>query len=1697
MNTLTRTPNHRMALAALRAAGMLIIATAANAAATDVELALEAPVTPYAHAGTDRTVAIGEVVRLDASRSAHRQAMPLALRWEIISAPEGSQVQVRDAHSLYGSFEVDLAGQYVAQLTVTDRDGNQSYDEVLINTSNSRPVANAGADVLARIGDVALVDGTRSGDPDGDTLVYTWRLQSAPDGSQARLFQPASPTPALNVDLAGDYTMSLTVTDGNGASEVDKVIVSTGNLAPIAESGYRVRGLVGDAVELDGTQSLDANGDLLAFQWTLLHGPVDHDAQLQAANTPNPQFSTTVPGVYLAQLMVNDGTLDSAPATIVVEIQPQPEHPPLQAEDVMEMFPELGEQDFDADGIADPIDNCVGVENPNQRDTDGDGIGNFCDPDLNGDGVTNFEDLAILKAVFFSGDPDADFNGDGTVNFIDLQLMKDFFFLPPGPPGTITWINGAGGNWNDNTSWAPNVVPVFPAAAIIDLAPDVTVTIGSGVAASAGNLLLNDSLVIAGGSLTGANVQSINSAGTVTVTSVDAAFDSITLNADVVIQNDGIVTVTGDLFVNETVEIQASSSPSGLQFDGGSQTLAGVGDVFFNAPGNGAANEPQVRPINGGALTIASGITIRGGYGTIGDATLVTDIAATVSADFGGARIELRGNPYSMTGTLQALNGGIITLRDTMSNGGASALVDAAEGIVRMENTPTINDVNFDDQGTGSTLTVNSADANFNNVLLNTNIRMDNAAIVTITGDLTLNGMATIAGTSSPTGFDFNGGAQVLDGTGLVVFDAPGNGAVAEPRVRPTNMGSLSIGPDIDFRGGYGTIGSPELVTTVAGEVSADVNGTLIQIAGTNSKVTGTLRASNGGRLELAGSFDNMGSAVALDAAGGTFTVVPAGTVLSSLNNITFNQTSASSIVVSTSDSAFNNVDINASLRMVNSAIVTVTGGLTLNGEVHIDGTSSPTGLQFVSGNQTFDGDADVFFNAPGNGATSEPQVRPTDGGNLTVGPNVDFFGGYGRIGDPALPLSIAGNVSADVNATEIEIAGNPFSATGTLTATNGGRLEFLGTMDNAGSAVAVDGAGGTVTLGGGISLFDITFNGTPGTTLIVPSSNALFDGLIINADLRLDNAAIVTVVDDLTLNGLANVNGSSSPTGFEFDGGSQSLTGMAEILFNAPGNGVATEPRVHSINAGNLTIGANVFIHGGYGSVGIDDAGLTLLGTVAADVSGTRIEIRGADWSANNTLRAENNGTLELFGTMNNANQSFALDGATGNVTFGSGFSINDATINGTGGTNIRVTSSDASMDSITVTADMTIDNGGIVTVTDSLTLNGTVSINASSTPSGFEFDGGSQTLAGSGTYIFNAPGNGIATEPRIQPVAGSLTIAPSVLIRGGYGSVGLAGLQTIIQGTVAADVANTEIEIHGTGWQATGTLRAENNARLSLRGSMDNGGAAVTLDGAGGTIELEGDPTLANVILNDGSVDPLVTEVRVFSPGAIFDGVTSGAGLRLNNGALIDVSNNLTLNDNSVSVINGTSVNTGFVFIAGNQTLGGNGEIVFDNPGNIPSEPQIRPSAGSLTVGAAITISGDKGTIGTASLPLTVNGDINANDGSSSDLVITGSTVVINGDLSAVPSADIIVANDVDFNGTLSLGVLSATQFGQLEIQGAADLGGASLSLDIDGGYTPLSGDAFDAVLYDSLGTAFGSTSTAPFVPNYGATELELAVP
>jgi hypothetical protein len=290
---------------------------------------------PIANAGTDRSLQIGETAVLDGSASSDVNGDALTYAWSVTARPSGSAATMADATQPVARFVPDLAGDYTISLVVNDGALASAQDTVRVTVvasgSNRAPTADAGIDQNVSIGAVVTLDGSASWDPDGNLVTYVWTLDSKPANSGAAIVDASSPRPSLTHDQAGTYTASLVVIDSlNEKSVADQVVVTVNpvnkNNAPVAVAGPDQNVLVGATVELDGSASVDTDGDLLTYSWSITSKPAGSTAQLSytdgVADDPAPTFVADVAGVYVIGLVVGDGTTNSTPASVTVTAAP-------------------------------------------------------------------------------------------------------------------------------------------------------------------------------------------------------------------------------------------------------------------------------------------------------------------------------------------------------------------------------------------------------------------------------------------------------------------------------------------------------------------------------------------------------------------------------------------------------------------------------------------------------------------------------------------------------------------------------------------------------------------------------------------------------------------------------------------------------------------------------------------------------------------------------------------------------------------------------------------------------------------------------------------------------------------------------------------------------------------------------------------------------------------------------------------------------------------------------------------------------------------------------------------------------------------------------------------------------------------------------------------------------------------------------
>ena len=94
------------------------------------------------------------------------------------------------------------------------------------------------------------------------------------------------------------------------------------NAVPVANAGAVQNVTTGTLVTLNGLASSDANGDALTYKWTLVYKPSGSSAALNNTAFPLPSFTADADGGYVFLLIVNDGKVDSAAATVTITAAP-------------------------------------------------------------------------------------------------------------------------------------------------------------------------------------------------------------------------------------------------------------------------------------------------------------------------------------------------------------------------------------------------------------------------------------------------------------------------------------------------------------------------------------------------------------------------------------------------------------------------------------------------------------------------------------------------------------------------------------------------------------------------------------------------------------------------------------------------------------------------------------------------------------------------------------------------------------------------------------------------------------------------------------------------------------------------------------------------------------------------------------------------------------------------------------------------------------------------------------------------------------------------------------------------------------------------------------------------------------------------------------------------------------------------------
>jgi hypothetical protein len=242
---------------------------------------------PTANAGSDKSYSSASKIYFGGSGSDNDGSIS-SYRWTKIGGPSAT---ISGSTSASASASISSSGTYVFKLTVTDNEGGTDSDYVRVivgssssggsTTTNAAPVANAGSDVrLTLPSSTAYLRGGAS-DSDGSIRSYRWTKLSGP--STGNLSNTSSSTATAWGLVGGTYLYRLTVSDDDGATDVDdvQVIVSSSgttsstssNVAPVASAGsdFNMK-LPSSTAKIYGS-GRDSDGSIVSYSWRKLEGP--------------------------------------------------------------------------------------------------------------------------------------------------------------------------------------------------------------------------------------------------------------------------------------------------------------------------------------------------------------------------------------------------------------------------------------------------------------------------------------------------------------------------------------------------------------------------------------------------------------------------------------------------------------------------------------------------------------------------------------------------------------------------------------------------------------------------------------------------------------------------------------------------------------------------------------------------------------------------------------------------------------------------------------------------------------------------------------------------------------------------------------------------------------------------------------------------------------------------------------------------------------------------------------------------------------------------------------------------------------------------------------------------------------------------------------------------------------------------------
>ena len=287
---------------------------------------------PVAKAGTDISITLPvSTVTLNGAASLDADGQLQSFAWTKLAGPSSYAINTPDKAATVINNLVE--GVYSFKLTVTDNGGASSFDTIGVNVLPKvmkAPVANAGADTTIKLPtNMIALNGSSSADSDGTIRTYAWKKVVGP--TQFTIGNPAAVSPVISNMVLGTYSFQLTITDDDGLTASDLVVVRVVPKplqAPVARAGSDLTiTLPTNTATLNGSSSFDTDGSVKSYTWKKVAGPATFTISNPAA--ANTAVSNMLQGTYSFQLSITDNDGLSALDTVTISVLPQPNKAPV------------------------------------------------------------------------------------------------------------------------------------------------------------------------------------------------------------------------------------------------------------------------------------------------------------------------------------------------------------------------------------------------------------------------------------------------------------------------------------------------------------------------------------------------------------------------------------------------------------------------------------------------------------------------------------------------------------------------------------------------------------------------------------------------------------------------------------------------------------------------------------------------------------------------------------------------------------------------------------------------------------------------------------------------------------------------------------------------------------------------------------------------------------------------------------------------------------------------------------------------------------------------------------------------------------------------------------------------------------------------------------------------------------------------